>query len=118
MSRMNLKFSKKVSTSVFSIFVWFRVKFHVNSQQRQQFSCKKRDIVRYTVQIDVQFRTVFIPHIRDLRKKVLETLQAISTCSDNVRNVSRLLLGLALPQEFRVTVATVDLHNLSFIYKP
>ena len=67
--------------------------------------------MRYTVQIYVEFLIVFIPYIWDLRRNVLKILQAISTCADNVRNVSRLLLGLALPQEFRDTDATVNLHN-------
>jgi len=68
--------------------------------------------VRYTVQIVVEFHIVFIPYIWDLRKKVLKTLQAISSSADNVRSVSRLLLGLALPQEFRASDATVDWRNL------
>lgn len=67
--------------------------------------------MRYTVQIDVEFLIVCIPYTWGLRKKVLKTLQAISTCADNVRNASRLLLGLALPQEFRDTDAAVDLRN-------
>lgn len=67
--------------------------------------------MRYTVQIYVEFLIVFTPYIWDLRKKVLKTLQAISSSGDNARNVSRLLLGLALPQEFRATDALVNLHN-------
>ena len=59
----------------------------------------------------VEFLVVFIPYIWDLRKKALKTLQDISACADNAWNFSRLLLGLALPQEFTATYATVDLHN-------